>query len=152
MVRGVAKHVKPLVDSLAGSFASGQGLAQYAVPAVATAKSGGLFGSSRVTVPLSEPLPGVNIPTFASPKAPELQVRGGIAHGPHMPPRPARCITLTLQAVEHLCISQPHNGHSTPTCLRTLTRAFQHAHTALPTTRSRAPAPQCPRCGLPLSL
>lgn len=75
MVRGLAQHLRPLLAG-ANSFVGGQAFAQYAVPAVAVPKSGGLFGSSkRITVPLSEPLPGVNLPNPSSPKAPELQVR-----------------------------------------------------------------------------
>lgn len=72
MVRRAAQQL--VTASLTGGFASGQGLASYAVPAVAAPKSSGVFGSKRVTTPLSEPLDGVNIPTYASPKAPELQV------------------------------------------------------------------------------
>lgn len=75
MVRGLAQHLRPLLAG-ANSFVGGQAFAQYAVPAVAVPKSGGLFGSSkRITVPLSEPLPGVNLPNPSSPEAPELQVR-----------------------------------------------------------------------------
>jgi processing peptidase subunit alpha len=81
MVRAAAKHFQPLLASL-NSFVRGQGFAQYAVPAVALPKAGGfLGGSKRVMVPLSEPLPNVNIPNPASPKAPELQtgsLEGGI--------------------------------------------------------------------------
>lgn len=74
MVRGLAQHLRPLLAG-ANSFLSGQAVAQYAVPAIAVPKAGGLFGGSkRITVPLSEPLPGVNLPNPSSPKAPELQV------------------------------------------------------------------------------
>jgi hypothetical protein len=73
MVRALAQQLRPLLVQ-ANSFASGQAFAQYAVPAVAVPQSGGLFGSKRVTTPLSEPLPGVNLPNVTSPKAPELKV------------------------------------------------------------------------------
>lgn len=69
----LAQHLRPLLAGV-NSFASGQAFAQYAVPAVAVPSSGGLFGSKRVTTPLSEPLGDVNLPNQASPKAPELQV------------------------------------------------------------------------------
>lgn len=81
MVRGLAKHVRPLLAGL-GSFASAQGgAAAYAVPAIAVPKAGGMFGSKRILTPLSEPLPNVNVPNPASPNAPELQtgtLEGGI--------------------------------------------------------------------------
>jgi hypothetical protein len=74
MVRALAQQLRPLLVQL-NSFATGQGVAQYAVPAVAVpSQSGGMFGSKRVTTPLSEPLPGVNMPNVAAPKAPELKV------------------------------------------------------------------------------
>lgn len=73
MVRALAQQLRPLLVQL-NSFASGQAFAQYAVPAVAVPQSGGLFGSKRVTTPLTEPLPGVNLPNVAAPKAPELKV------------------------------------------------------------------------------
>jgi hypothetical protein len=73
MVRALAQQLRPLLVQL-NSFATGQGVAQYAVPAVAVPQSGGMFGSKRVTTPLSEPLPGVNMPNVAAPKAPELKV------------------------------------------------------------------------------
>eukprot|EP00879_Flechtneria_rotunda_P000588 GHRR01000697.1.p1 GENE.GHRR01000697.1~~GHRR01000697.1.p1 ORF type:complete len:485 (+),score=217.93 GHRR01000697.1:113-1567(+) len=78
-MRGLHKHIRPLLASL-NSFASGQAYAQYAVPAVAAPKTGGLFGSKRIDVPLSEPLPGVNLPNAHPPKAPELQT-GSLAAG-----------------------------------------------------------------------
>lgn len=74
MVRGLAQHLRPLLVG-GNSFAVGQAFAQYGVPAVAVPSSGGLFGGKRVTTPLSEPLPNVNLPNTASPKKPELQVR-----------------------------------------------------------------------------
>jgi hypothetical protein len=73
MVRALAQQIRPLLVQL-NSFASGQGFAQYAVPAVAGPQAGGLFGSKRVTTPLSDPLPGVILPNVHSPKAPELKV------------------------------------------------------------------------------
>lgn len=76
MMQQAAKQLAPLLADAAGSFAAGQGFAQYAAPAVA-AKSGGLFGGKRVTVPLSEPLAGVDIPKYAAPAAPKLEVRFG---------------------------------------------------------------------------
>lgn len=73
MVRALAQQLRPLLVQL-NSFASGQAFAQYAVPAVAAPQSGGMFGSKRVTTPLSEPLAGVLMPNVTSPKAPELKV------------------------------------------------------------------------------
>jgi hypothetical protein len=73
MVRALAQQLRPLLVQL-NSFANGQAFAQYAVPAVAVPQSGGMFGSKRVTTPMSEPLPGVNLPNVTSPKAPELKV------------------------------------------------------------------------------
>ena len=73
MVRALAQQLRPLLVQL-NSFASGQAVAQYAVPAVAVPQSGGMFGSKRVSTPLSEPLPGVILPNVTSPKAPELKV------------------------------------------------------------------------------
>lgn len=73
MVRALAQQLRPLLAQL-NSFANGQAFAQYAVPAVAVPQSGGLFGSKRVTTPLSEPLPGVIMPNITAPKAPELKV------------------------------------------------------------------------------
>jgi len=59
-----------MVASL-GSFASGQGVAQYAVPAVA----GSVISSGkRITTPLSEPLEGVHIPKAELPAAPKFEV------------------------------------------------------------------------------
>jgi len=76
MVRGVMKHVQPMLASFANSFVSGQGVAQYAAPAVAAVKPSGIFGGGkRITVPLDEPLPGVHSSQPATPQAPQLQVR-----------------------------------------------------------------------------
>lgn len=79
MVRALAQSLRPLLVQL-NSFATGQGAAQYAVPAVAVPQSGGLFGSKRVTTPLSEPLPGVNLPNVIAAKAPELKVGAPALH------------------------------------------------------------------------
>lgn len=76
MVRALAQQLRPLLVQQLNSFANGQAFAQYAVPAVAVPQSGGLFGSKRVTTPLSEPLPGVSLPNSVAPKAPELKVGG----------------------------------------------------------------------------
>lgn len=73
MVRALAQQLRPLLVQV-NSFASGQAFAQYAVPAVAVPQSGGMFGSKRVSTPLSEPLPGVIMPNVHAPKAPELKV------------------------------------------------------------------------------
>jgi hypothetical protein len=106
MVRAAAKHFQPLLASL-NSFVRGQGFAQYAVPAVALPKAGGfLGGSKRVMVPLSEPLPNVNIPNPASPKAPELQV--GLA------------VSLTVYCSRKSCSKSEHVQHQHPRCLRVL--------------------------------
>ncbi|KIZ04557.1 hypothetical protein MNEG_3393 [Monoraphidium neglectum] len=70
MLQQAAKQLAPLLAEAAGSFASGQALAHYAVPAVATK---GVFGSKRVTVPLSEPLPGIDIPKYAPPAEVKLE-------------------------------------------------------------------------------
>lgn len=73
-MRKAAKHIGPLVSSIS-SVAKGQQAAQYAVPAVASTPSVGLLGGKRrIDVPMSEPLPGLNIPKHMAPKAPELQV------------------------------------------------------------------------------
>jgi hypothetical protein len=77
MMPGAIKQLAPLLAETVGSFAAGQGVAQYAVPAVA--KSGGLFGGKRVSVPLSEPLPGVDVPKYVAPAAANLEVRAGAA-------------------------------------------------------------------------
>lgn len=71
MVSQAIKQLAPLLAEL-GSFATGQGVAHYAAPAVA-AKSSGLFGGKRVDVPLSEPLPGVDIPKYTAPAPPKLE-------------------------------------------------------------------------------
>lgn len=73
MPQAAVKQLAPLLAQL-GSFASGQAVAQYAAPAVA-AKSSGLFSGKRVTVPLSEPLPGVDIPKYEAPAPLKLEVR-----------------------------------------------------------------------------
>jgi hypothetical protein len=73
MMPQAVKQLSPLLAETVGSFASGQGVAQYAVPAVA--KTSGLFGGKRVHVPLSEPLPGVDIPKYIAPAAANLEVR-----------------------------------------------------------------------------
>lgn len=72
-MRALAQQLRPLLVQQLNSFANGQAFAQFAVPAVAVPQSGGLFGSKRVTTPLSEPLPGVNLPNSVAPKAPELK-------------------------------------------------------------------------------
>jgi hypothetical protein len=82
MVRGVARHIRPLVASL-GSFASGQGVAQYAVPAVAGSV---LSSGKRITTPLSEPLEGVHIPKAELPAAPKFEVRQGNSHAASVTP------------------------------------------------------------------
>jgi hypothetical protein len=74
MLPAAIRQLAPLVGDVAGSFATGQAVAQYAVPAVAT--KGGLFGSSRVTVPMSEPLPGVDVPKYTAPPPAKLEVGG----------------------------------------------------------------------------
>lgn len=91
MVRALAQQLRPLLVQL-NSFASGQAFAQYAMPAVAVPQSGGLFGSKRVTTPMSEPLPGVNLPNVTSPKAPELKVRSSMAdHSGRTPLHAVEC-------------------------------------------------------------
>ncbi|KAI8464776.1 MAG: mitochondrial processing peptidase alpha subunit [Monoraphidium minutum] len=72
MMPQAVKQLAPLLAQAAGSFASGQAVAQYAVPAVAT-KSAGLFGGKRVSVPLSEPLPGVSVPKYVAPAAAKVE-------------------------------------------------------------------------------
>lgn len=58
-------------SSIFGSFATGQAAAQFAAaPALA---SKGFGGGKRVTVPLSEPLPGVDVPKYTEPAAPRLE-------------------------------------------------------------------------------
>ncbi|GBG00196.1 mitochondrial-processing peptidase subunit alpha-like [Raphidocelis subcapitata] len=71
MLPSAIKQLAPLLADVAGSFASGQAVAQYAVPAVAT--KGGLFGGKRVTVPMSEPLPGVDVPKYSAPAPAKLE-------------------------------------------------------------------------------
>lgn len=108
MVRALAQQLRPLLVQL-NSFASGQAFAQYAVPAVSVPQSGGMFGSKRVTTPLSEPLPGVNLPNVTSPKAPELKVRD-------VEPAQARIIALKAAHVLRLqsagVCSAGGRGHS----------------------------------------
>lgn len=77
MMPQAIRSLVPLVADAVGSFSGGQAFAQYAVPAVAT-KSAAISGK-RVNVPMSEPLPGVDIPKYTAP-AP-LKLETGVIEG-----------------------------------------------------------------------
>jgi hypothetical protein len=111
MVRALAQQLRPLLAGV-NSFASGQAAAKYAVPAVAVPSSGGLFGSKRVTTPLSEPLPNVIMPNAAAPKKPELQVRSE-GHGMRFMSSTGRPAAAAQQGAGAAPGPHPRHAHST---------------------------------------